>query len=152
MANIIRQLKTSIEAATGLPFVYGGNQEVNVLLENAPLPCAMAFLVDSSQIIAEAGALRERINIAVFFIDKTDFDCDSVENEDIIGTMKRQAFVWLQKALQRTQADGIKVGEVTNAQRIYDQFDTIVTGYGITVPIEELQGVTQCDTYEEAEE
>jgi len=145
MANIIRKIKTSIETATGIPFIYGGNHAVNTLIETAPLPCAIAYLVDNSQVVDEAGILHERLNIAVFFVNKTNFDADSLDNEDVIDTMKKKAFIWLQSARQRMNVDGLKIGVVGNAQRIYDEFDVIVTGYGITVPIDEIEGVSQCD-------
>lgn len=152
MANIIRKLGTSITATTGLPFLYGGNAEINTIIDKAPLPCALAYLVDNSQIVEEAGAMRERLNIAVFFVNKTHFDCDSLENEDVIDTMKKQALVWLQVARREAVNNGYILNSISNAQRIYDTFDVIVTGYGVTVQIDDVEAITQCDTYPEAEE
>lgn len=147
MANIIRKIANNITSATGLTFLYGGNEKINTIIEKAPLPCAIAYLVDSSQIIDEAGSMKERLNMAVFFVNKTHFDCDSLENEDVIDEMKQAALKWLQVARREASSNGFVVGEVSNAQRIYDTFDVIVTGYGVTVQVEELMGVTQCDTY-----
>lgn len=148
MENIIRLINNSIEAAQAIPFEYGGAEELNVVLARTTFPCAIGYLVNNSQVVEDGRMIKERLNIALFWIDKTNYDSDSLENEDIIHQCRERCFKWLAMIREKAQAYGIKVSTPTNSQRIYDTFDDIVTGYGITVSVEEIYGITACDNIE----
>lgn len=139
--NIIEKIKASVTALQ-LPFIYGDEGHLNMLVANTTLPCVYCLLLESSLVEDASGVIRERIEIGMFFIDKTQFDCDSIENEDIIDGCKQSAFKWLLGVRQGTE---FVVNSVTGATRVYDKFDDIVTGYCLRVSLTELEGVSTCD-------
>lgn len=140
--NIIQKLKDNIEAATGLPFLYGSRGEINRVLDSAPLPCAFAYLLETTGVDDINGVCHERLTMAVFFIDKTQFDFDAIENEDIIDRCKRTAFKWY---VSNRRSEYFRFISINNTLRVYDELaDAIVTGYALNVTIEEIEGISIC--------
>lgn len=144
--TIIDKLKNSIERATGMPFLYHAAGELNELIARASsMPVAFAFLVDSGTIQDTNGIFHERITLAVMFTDKTQFDFNALENEEIIDKMKIKAFRWLYAL--RTDSD-LQVVSINNTQRLYDTTTDILTGYAVNVTIEEVTGYGACEFLE----
>lgn len=145
--SIIDKLKANIESVTGLPFVYGGHGDVNRELDYTSLPCVFAYLLTTSNVTDVNGQLHDRAQIALFFVNKTVFDFDAIENEQIIDGMKRRAFAWY--AASRNWVT-LNFGTITNAQRVYDEIaDAIVTGYALQMTVEEVEGVGSCNVPED---
>lgn len=141
--NVIEKLKLNIERATGLPFVYGSRGDINRALDRAPLPCAFAYLLETNAVNDTNGICRERLTLAVFFVDKTTFDFEAIENENIIDRCKKIALGWYVK--NRTW-DDLRFVSLNNTLRVYDEIaDATVTGYALNVTIEEADGVGNCD-------
>lgn len=137
--TIIDKIKQSVEQATGLPFVYDTPQTLNVRLDNMELPCAMMQVVESGAVSDENGLIRERLTAMVLFADKTDLDFDGVQNEvEHLDAMKKQAFRWL-LALRRS--DALRLVDTGSTARYYASEDAILTAFGVTVTIEEVEGV-----------
>ena len=144
--SIIDKLKTNIEATTGLPFVYGSAGDINRALDYSPLPCVFVYLLTTTSVSDVNGQLHERATVAAFFVNKTVFDFDGIENEGIIDEMKRRAFAWV--AASRSDKT-LTFGAVENAQRVYDEIsDATVTGYAVQITIEEIEGVGTCNAPE----
>lgn len=140
--SIIEKLKANVEAITGMPFVYGAQGDVNRAMDGATLPCVFAYLLENGQLVDENGILRERLTMVLFFVNKTAFDFESIENESIIDEMKRKAMVWY--AANRIP-DTLRFVSLNGTMRIYDELDAIVTGYALNVTFEEMAGVGRCD-------
>jgi len=140
--TIIDKLKQSIETATGLTFYYHAVGTLNEEMDNASFPCVYAFPAESSAVEDKLGVFHERLNLAVFFCNVTDYDFNALENEEIIDGCKKSAFKWL--TALRTDKN-FTTFNVNNAERVYDQFDVIVTGYGVDITIEEADGIGACD-------
>lgn len=141
--SIIDKLKANVEAATGLPFIYGAQGDVNRALDHAPLPCVFAYLVSTGQVQDDHGLIYERLTIALFFVNKTDLDFESLENERIIDGMKRTAFKW---RAANYIADTFILESVNSSVRVYDEVaDACVTGYALNVTIRDIDGVGRCD-------
>lgn len=139
--TIVEKIKQSVEAATGVQLFYQSAEQLNRQLDNVQLPCAYLFLLENQSLNVDGGHLRERLNIAVFFVDKTEFDFESFENERIIDTCKQRAYTWLQSL---TNDAYIRLLNVIGTQRVYDVMDVILTGFAVQVTIEEMQGVWPC--------
>lgn len=140
--SIIDKLKLNIERVTGLPFVYGAQGDVNRALDHAPLPCVFAYLINTGQVDDMHGLMHERLTIALFFVNKTDLDFESVENERIIDDMKRRAFQW---RASNYSGDDFILESVNSSLRVYDEIaDVCVTGYALNVTIREVEGVGKC--------
>ena len=140
--TIIDALKNSVETITGLPFIYGSLESVNRQIGDTELPCAYAYLLNTTPVEDVNGILHERMTLAVFFVNKTEFAADDIANEVIIDKMKRTAFRWWIGA--RSEWVDIRPIAFNEGQRVYQQFDDVVTGYAANVTIEEIAGVSIC--------
>lgn len=144
--TIIEKIKRSVEAATGLPFLYHAAGEINELIaRTGELPVVFAFLLDNGTIEDVNGMYHERVTFAVMFADKTEFDFNALENEQIIDRMKIKAYRWLQSL--RTSNE-LNVIAINSTQRLYDTTIDILTGYAVNITIEEMSGVGACDFLE----
>lgn len=141
--TIIEKIKRSVEAATGLHFLYHAAGEINELIARAgELPVAFAFLLDNGTIEDVNGMYHERVTFAVMFADKTEFDFNALENEQIIDRMKIKAYRWLQSL--RTSNE-LNVIAINSTQRLYDATTDILTGYAVNITLEDTDGYGACD-------
>lgn len=137
--TFIEKIKKSIEAATGMPFLYHAAGELELLLAQQPtLPIAYAFLLDTGAVADVNGLFHERATLAVVFADKTAFDFNSYENEQIIDDLKSEAFHWL-NYLRRECYDDIELVSVNSTQRLYDTTAEVLTGYAVNVTLQEVE-------------
>lgn len=141
--TIIEKIKQSVEGATGMPFLYHAAGELNELLARCKeLPVAYSFLIDSGTIDDVNGRYHERVTLAVMFCDKTEFDFNAMENEQIIDRMKVKAYKWLQSL---RMSNALHVVSVNNTQRLYDNTTDILTGFAVNITIEDVAGVGECE-------
>lgn len=141
--TIIDKIKQSVENATALDFLYHAQGEINELIARTEsLPCAFAFLIDSGTVEDTNGMFHERVTFAVIFSDKTQFDFNALENEEIIDRMKVRAFRWLQSL---RLSDDLQLVSINNTQRLYDTTTDILTGYAVNVTLQEVKGYGVCN-------
>lgn len=141
--TIIEKIKQSVEVATGMPFLYHAAGEINELIARCgELPITYSFLIDSGTIDDVNGRYHERVTIAVMFCDKTEFDFNAIENEEIIDRMKVKAYKWM-KSLRMSNA--LRIVSVNNTQRLYDNTTEILTGFAVNITIEDVAGVGECE-------
>lgn len=141
--TIIDKIKQSVENATALDFLYHAQGEINELIARTEsLPCAFAFLIDSGTVEDTNGMFHERVTFAVIFADKTQFDFNALENEEIIDRMKVRAFRWLQSL---RLSDDLQLVSINNTQRLYDTTTDILTGYAVNVTLQEVKGYGVCN-------
>lgn len=141
--TIIEKIKQSVEGATGMPFLYHAAGELNELIARCgELPVAYSFLIDSGTIDDVNGRYHERVTIAVMFCDKTEFDFNASENEQIIDRMKVKAYKWMQSL---RMSNALRVVSVNNTQRLYDNTTDILTGFAVNITLEDITGVGDCE-------
>lgn len=141
--TIIEKIKQSVEGATGMPFLYHAAGELNELIARCgELPVAYSFLIDSGTIDDVNGRYHERVTLAVMFCDKTDFDFNALENEQIIDRMKVKAYKWMQSL---RMSNALHVVSVNNTQRLYDNTTDILTGFAVNITVEDIEGVGECE-------
>lgn len=141
--TIIEKIKQSVEGATGMPFLYHAAGELNELIARCKeLPVAYSFLIDSGTIDDVNGRYHERVTLAVMFCDKTEFDFNALENEQIIDRMKVKAYKWMQSL---RMSNALRVVSVNNTQRLYDNTTEILTGYAVNITLEDVRGYGLCD-------
>lgn len=141
--TIIEKIKQSIEGATGMPFLYHAAGELNELIARCKsLPVAYSFLIDSGMIDDVNGRYHERVTLAVMFCDKTEFDFNALENEEIIDRMKVKAYKWLQSL---RMSNTLHIVSVNNTQRLYDNTTDVLTGFAVNITIEDVAGVGECE-------
>mgnify|MGYP007115350179 CR=1 FL=1 len=141
--TIIEKIKQSVEGATSMPFLYHAAGELNELIARCgELPVAYSFLIDSGTIDDVNGRYHERVTIAVMFCDKTEFDFNALENEQIIDRMKVKAYKWMQSL---RMSNALRVISVNNTQRLYDNTTDILTGFAVNITLEDIAGVGECE-------
>lgn len=141
--NIAESIMNSIHRALDpeggeFPVYYHDDATLNVKTSRMEFPCAMVRLLTTGRMTMEAGQAKETVTAAVFFVDKSRFDFEAVENEYIIGDCKERASCWLLSL--SADPDLTPVSEVRTS-RVYDQFDDILTGYAVTLDLKEIYGV-----------
>lgn len=141
--SVIEKIKSTIGAATGLPFYYDTPQTLNVRLDTAQYPCAMLHILESGAVVDTNGVLRERLTIEMLFAttSRLDFDGTEVESEEL-QRMKVYAFQWL-IALYRSRE--LRLVSINGTNRYYATDDAIYSAYGVQVTIDEAQGFSKCD-------
>lgn len=141
--NNIEKLQASVLAYTGRTMYYESLEELNREMDYAQFPCAYAFLLDSTGLEMENGRLKETFTMAIFFTNLTQFDYNSIDNEDIINDCKKDACKFI---LGMQNDANFELVSVNSAQRVYEpRFDNPLTGYGVNITIKELIGISACD-------
>lgn len=141
--TIIEKIKQSVEGATGMLFLYHAAGELNELIARCKeLPVAYSFLLDSGTIDDVNGRYHERVTLAVMFCDKTEFDFNALENEEIIDRMKVKAYKWMQSL---RMSNALRVVSINNTQRLYDNTTDVLTGFAVNITLEDIAGVGECE-------
>ena len=140
--NIVTSIMQSIHRALDpeggeFPVYYHDDATLNVMTSRMEFPCAMVRLLTTGRLTMEAGQAKETVTAAVFFVDKSRFDFEAVENEQVIEVCRELASRWL---LSLTSSDLEPVSEVRTS-RVYDRFDDILTGFAVTLDLKEATGV-----------
>ena len=134
--KIIRSVKDRI--GNDFPVYYHDEATLNVMTSDMDFPCALFQLLTNGHPIEEAGQVKERVSVAMFFVEKSDFDSDAIENETIIHRCKGRAFAWLSSL---AWSPLVKVERKNGSSRVYDRYDDILTGYGVLAEIKETNGI-----------
>ena len=142
--TIIEKLKTTIHKALGeqFPFYYDTPNTLNLRLDNARFPCAFLNVIESGAVRNEVGILREQLTCQVLFTAPSSLDFDGIENERIINGLKHDAFVWLQVLANN---DLLDLDSIDGTTRLYATEDAILTAFGVTIRVTEIEGVSPCD-------
>lgn len=139
--NIIEKIKSTFDGS-GLTVHYGTPEQLNADLEYAAYPCVFFYLLDTGSVNIQTAQTVERFEVAFYFANLTEFDFNTDENEELIETCKQSALLWL-NTLQRSSV--LQLISVGRSQRVYDVFDVNLTGFALSVTIEEMQGFSGCD-------
>lgn len=136
--TIIEKLITSIKDALGdnFPVYYHNEETLNVIADNADYPCAFVYLLETGDLVEENGVVKEEATFAVHFVELTDFDYCSMDNEAIISRCKRRALQWVNNLSKDRY---FTLEDIGNTQRTYEAFDTILTGFGVLLTLKELE-------------
>ena len=145
MATIVNKIKQSVQSSTGLACLYGSLDDINVQMEDQTnFPVAFFVLLNNGNLNDTGQNYRERVDVAVFFVQPTEFDFNSIENESLIENCKDYATLWLNSLF----LDGeLRYISTLNTSRVYNQTDTILTGFAVRVRLEEMMGNTMCPEY-----
>lgn len=118
------------------PVYYHDDPTLNLMTSDMSFPCALVQLLTTGRMVMEAGQAKESVTVAVFFVQPTEFDFDAEDNEQLIEECKGHASRWL---LSLNASDVERIGEVRTS-RVYDRYDDILTGFGVTFDAKETIG------------
>lgn len=143
--TIVEKIIASIQAELGadFPVYYHDEPTLNLMTSQMQFPCALFQLLTTGNAVNEAGQIKERVSAAVFFVEPSQFDFNAVDNERIIDRCKAKAFAWV----NALSADPwLSLSALNRTTRVYDQYDDILTGFGVFVDLTELNGWSDCPT------
>lgn len=121
-----------------LPVYYHDEPTLNLLTSRMSFPCALLQLLSSGRIDRTGPQQREAVTAAVFFVEPSQFDFDAEDNEVIIQRCKERATKWIASLNAGGYLEA--VGTVRTS-RVYDRYDDILTGFGVSVELLELNGI-----------
>lgn len=128
--NIAEKIKAVFEAATGLSLYYGTREEINRVIGYGQTPCGFFTLINSSSVVADGGTITEEIDINLAVVEVTHFDAQSYDNETIIERCKKKCFDFVRAT---RNGELVFYKSLITSERLYDEFDDIVTGYSVSV-------------------
>lgn len=142
--TIVDKIFNSIQSELGasFPVYYHDEATLNLLTGDMDFPCALFQLLTTGNAVQEGGQVKERVSAAVFFVEKSEFDFNARDNEVIIDRCKKRAFRWL---LSLSASQDVALYALNRTSRVYDQYDDILTGFGLFVDLSEMFGVTDCE-------
>jgi len=126
----------------GAPFLSDTGAPANVRLDKMPLPAIINLLPISGKFVISRTQLRDSPNCMIAFADKTKFDFDGVENEEVIERCKGYAVQFIRE-LNRSELFEWVSDEVPYSV-FYDKLDVNVTGIVIELKLKEVQGAPMC--------
>lgn len=135
--SIVDKIRRSVEKATELHCLYQSAEQLNRIADNTDFPAALFVLLTQGQ-IASIKPLRERVTVAMFFVDKTEFDFQAAENEHIIEGCQKKAHKWIKSLIGSHE---LRIVAVESTERVYDYLDVQLTGYAVRVTLEEITGI-----------
>ena len=146
--TIIEKIRASIQAVHGSDFevYYHDDPTLNIIADTMYLPAAIVTLITQGTIDQRSGQYREVVSAAVFFVDKSEFDFDADDNEQVIDQCKRSCLRWLAALPMDEHLDLVRWERTS---RVYERFDAILTGFAVLVDLREREGVTDCDNENE---
>lgn len=139
--NIVEKIKASIIRYCDIEVIYDDATIVNIRADNINTITAIIYLLKSAQQSNLNGQIVESADIAVFFIQPTTFDFGGIENERLIQDCRQLCNKWL-KGL-RTDYH-LNATNPTATQRVYDEFDQVVTGFAVNLSVTEMYGFNFC--------
>lgn len=136
---MIERLIDDLFDNSGISFYWQSPETLNITLERRGVkyPCAIAYPIETLQLTTVSGNFRERLQLAVFFVQPTKFDFNEKANWGLIEQCQTLAYKWLRDAYQYPY---LKVVQVNGTSRVYDNTDVILTGFGLNITLEEVFG------------
>ena len=129
--SVERKIASIAEKLEGVTYLFDNWVTANVRLDKMPLPAIINLLPASGKFVISRTQLRDCPNCMIAFVDKTAFDFDGVENDEVIRELNRSGlFEW--------------VSDEVPYSVFYDKLDVNVTGIVIELKLKEVQGVPMC--------
>lgn len=126
----------------GLTYIFDNWATANVRLDKLPMPAVLNVLPVSGSFNLTARRMRDFPNCMLAFLDKTDFDFDGKENDEVLERCKNLAMQFILTANESGLFEQIE-GDV-NYSVVYDKTDVNLTGIVIELQLKEKQGITLC--------
>ena len=97
----------------------------------------------NGQLLVNDRGVSESYQLVISFVKLNDLDYDAEINEaDNITICRRMAFTWLSKLIKTFSP--LRIGTAATCSREYLKFDAMLTGYTLTININELEPITVC--------
>lgn len=140
MKSIEKKIR-AIADKMGIAYMYDDWTRVNQRIDRAPLPTMVNVLpVSGSFRYTNSGAtLSLQSDCLIAFLDKTDFDFDSTENDVIVHKMTDYAAAFVMLVNESGDFEPITEDNM-RLQVCYDKLDVNVTGVILEITLVETNG------------
>ena len=140
--SVERKIASVAEKLEGVTYLFDNWATANVRLDKMPLPAIINLLPVSGKIILSRTQLRDCPNCMIAFADKTWYDFDGVENDEVFERCIGYAVQFIRE-LNRSELFEWVSDEVPYSV-FYDKLDVNVTGIVIELKLKEVQGAPMC--------
>lgn len=131
----------SIAQQMGIAYIYHNWTSVNQAVSTSKLPVMINVLPVSGS-FSVGYELIERTNCMVAFLDKTDYDFDAEQNDQVVERMKALAKEFLLRLNKVEGIENISLDDVAYSV-VYDKLDENLTGVILDLRISESEGTCQ---------
>lgn len=134
----IQQHIKSIAQQMGIAYIYHNWTSVNQIADNTPLP-VMVNVLPVSGSFSVGYNLTETTNCLIAFLNKTEYDFDAEENDQVVEQMKALAKDFLLRLNKVEGIENLSLADVSY-EVVYDKLDVNLTGIILDLRLSESEG------------
>ena len=140
--SVERKIASVAAKLEGVTYLYDNWATANVRLDRLEFPAIINLLPVSGQFDISRTTLRDCPECMIAFADKTRFDFDGVENDEVIERCKALAV----RFILELNKSGLFEWTSTDISYsvFYDKLDVNITGIVVELRLKEVQGVPMC--------
>lgn len=140
--SVERKIASVASKLEGVTYLYDNWATANVRLDRLEFPAIINLLPVSGQFDISRTTLRDCPDCMIAFADKTRFDFDGVENDEVIERCKALAV----RFIRELNRSGLFEWTSTDIPYsvFYDKLDVNITGIVVELRLKEVQGVPMC--------
>lgn len=140
--SVERKIASVAAKLEGVTYLYDNWATANVRLDRLEFPAIINLLPVSGRFDISRTQLRDCPECMIAFADKTRFDFDGVENDEVIERCKALAV----RFIRELNKSGLFEWTSTDIRYsvFYDKLDVNVTGIVVELNLKEVKGVPMC--------
>lgn len=139
--KIIDEVKRIVEDVLELPFVYASFYDINTNFDGIEMPAVGFQRLVNGELSNEGGQIKDDVPVLLFFVNLTEANYDSLENQVIIDAQKENAVKFLREV---NKSSVIMLNSAARYDDLYNEFDVNTTGVGLRINLKERAGVVNC--------
>lgn len=136
------KIKSIVEEMKGITYIFDNWATANVRLDSSAMPAVLNVLPVSGRFNLGKTQLKDFPNCMLAFLDKSDFDFDGTENDEIIERCKLLAKEFILRLNASEMFEQVE-GDIPYSV-VYDKLDVNVTGIVIEMQLKESRGLVLC--------
>ena len=140
--SVERKIASVAAKLEGVTYLYDNWATANVRLDRLEFPAIINLLPVSGRFDISRTQLRDSPECMIAFADKTRFDFDGVENDEVIERCKALAV----RFIRELNKSGLFEWTSTDIRYsvFYDKLDVNITGIVVELNLKEVKGVPMC--------
>lgn len=140
--SVERKIASVAAKLEGVTYLYDNWATANVRLDRLEFPAIINLLPVSGRFDISRTQLRDCPECMIAFADKTRFDFDGVENDEVIERCKALAV----RFIRELNKSGLFEWTSTDIRYsvFYDKLDVNITGIVVELNLKEVKGVPMC--------
>lgn len=140
--SVERKIASVAAKLEGVTYLYDNWATANVRLDRLEFPAIINLLPVSGQFDISRTTLRDCPDCMIAFADKTRFDFDGVENDEVIERCKALAVRFIRELNKSGLFEWTSTDILYSV--FYDKLDVNITGIVVELRLKEVQGVPMC--------